>query len=346
MRVVHYINQFFGGLGGEEHAGTPPEVRAGAVGPGRLLAQLLPGDAEVVATVICGDNYAAEHLDEVAAMVAAQVRESRADLLVAGPCFQAGRYGIAAGAVCAAVNQELDVPSVTAMSQENPGVDLYHEQVYIVDSGDDVSQMRDALARMALLGTRLVNDEDPGPPADVGHFPRGLLRSQFVEKTAAERLTAMLLAKLRGQTYEAEVPIETTAPTPSPSPVADLSKATVALVTDGGLVPKGNPDGIPLAFAKVWGAYGIAGKEMLNAEEYDVSHGGYDNARVRRDPHRLVPVDVLRDLERDGVIGSLHPEFLSTTGNLNPINNSRRMGREMAQRLSDAGVDAVILTST
>ena len=346
MRVVHYINQFFGGLGGEEHANMPQEVRAGTVGPGRLLAQLLPDTAEVVATVICGDNYAAEHLGQVAATVLAQVTDARADLLVAGPCFQAGRYGIAAGAVCAAVNQQLDVPSVTGMAQGNPGVDLYREQVYIVDSGVDVGQMRDVIARMALLGTKLVNAEDPGLPAEAGYFPRRLLRSQFVENTAAERLTAMLLAKLRGQPYESEVPIEIAAPTAPPLPVVDLSKATVALVTDGGLVPKGNPDGIPLAFAKVWGAYHIADKEMLTSDEYDVSHGGYDNRPVRTDPHRLVPVDVLRDLERNGVIGSLHPEFLSTTGNLNPINNSRRMGKEMAQRLVDAGVDAVILTST
>ncbi len=346
MRVVHYINQFFGGLGGEEHANIPPEVRAGAAGPGRLLSQLLPEDAEVVATVICGDNYGAEHPEQIAATVAAQVRESHADLLLAGPCFQSGRYGIAAGAVCTTVQQELNVPSVTAMSQDNPGVDLYHELVYIVDSGDDVGQMRGVLARMVLLGTKLANGDDPGLPAETGYFPRGLLRSQFVDKTAAERLTDMLLAKLRGQPYEPEVPIEAAAPTPPPLPVTDLSKATVALVTDGGLVPKDNPDGIPLAFSMVWGAYGIAGKETLSPDEYDVSHGGYDNRPVRTDPHRLVPVDVLRDLERDGVIGNLHPEFLSTTGNLNPINNSRRMGREMAQRLMDAGVDAVILTST
>ena len=346
MRVVHYINQFFGGLGGEEHASVPPEVRAGAVGPGRLLGQLLPDTAEVVATVICGDNYAAERLDEVAAMVATQVRESQADLLIAGPCFQSGRYGIAAGAVCTAVHQQLNVPAVAAMSRDNPGVDLYHEQVYIVDSGVDVGQMRNVLTRMALLGTKLANGEDPGLPSDIGYFPRGMLRSRFVESSAAQRLTAMLLAKLRGQPYEPEVPIEAAAPTPPPLPVADLSKATVALVTDGGLVPKGNPDAIPLAFAKVWGAYGIAGKETLSSDEYDVSHGGYDNRPVRTDPHRLVPVDVLRDLERNAVIGSLHPEFLSTTGNLNPIDNSRRMGREMAQRLTDAGVDAVILTST
>ena len=35
MRVVHYLNQFFGGIGGEEKAGVPLEARPGAVGPGR-----------------------------------------------------------------------------------------------------------------------------------------------------------------------------------------------------------------------------------------------------------------------------------------------------------------------
>ena len=54
----------------------------------------------------------------------------------------------------------------------------------------------------------------------------------------------------------------------------------------------------------------------------------------------------MREMERTGTIGSLHHEFLSTTGNSNPLENSRRIGREMAQRLKDAGVDAVILTST
>ena len=58
-RVVHYINQFFAGVGGEEAAGTPPEVRTGAVGPGRRLQQLLGDDHQVVATVVCGDDHAA-----------------------------------------------------------------------------------------------------------------------------------------------------------------------------------------------------------------------------------------------------------------------------------------------
>ena len=45
MRVAHYLNQFFGGIGAEEHAGKGLEIRTGAVGPGRLLEQMLGSDA-------------------------------------------------------------------------------------------------------------------------------------------------------------------------------------------------------------------------------------------------------------------------------------------------------------
>ena len=134
MRVVHYLNQFFGGLGGEDKADLPPLSRTGSVGPGRMLEQLLGSDSQVVATIICGDNYAAENLPVVASAVTEAVQNAQADLVVAGPCFQAGRYGTAAGQVCAAVQDQLGVPGITAMALENPGVDLYREQVLIVDS--------------------------------------------------------------------------------------------------------------------------------------------------------------------------------------------------------------------
>ena len=346
MRVVHYLNQFFGGLGGEEKADLPPETRTGAVGPGRLLEQVLGNDSQVVTTIICGDNYAAENLPEVASAVTKAVRDAQADLLVAGPCFQAGRYGTSAGEVCAAVQAQLGVPAITAMAVENPGVDLYREQVYIVDSGPDVSRMQDVLATMARLGTKLANKEPLGRPSDEGYLPQGKLRSEFVEQTAAHRLAQMLLAKMKGQPFTSEVPIVPVEPVPVPPALTDLSKATVAIVTDGGLVPKGNPDQIPRSFSQVWGAYSFAQQESLSSQDYEVAHGGYDNRHVEQDPHRLVPVDVLREMVREGRIGKLHEEFLSTTGNGNPLENSRRMGREMAARLKEAGVDSVILTST
>ena len=346
MKVVHYLNQFFAGIGGEEQADSPPEVRPGALGPGRLLDMLLPEGSQVVASVICGDNYAAQHLEEIQEFVVAAAKDADADLVVAGPCFQAGRYGTAAGAVCAAVQAQLGGPSITGMAAENPGTDLYHQKIYIVDSGQDPAQMRDVLARMANLGIKLVNKEPIGRPSEEGYFPQGILKSEFVNDTAGQRLAHMLLAKLKGLPFESEVPtptFETVAPPPA---VPDLSKATIALVTDGGLVPVGNPDKFTRAFSRAWGAYSIKSRDNLEEADYEVVHGGYDVRPVQEDPDRLVPVDVLREMERGGLIGGLHHEFMSTCGNVNPLENSRRLGQAIAARLKDANVDGVILTST
>jgi glycine reductase complex component B subunit gamma len=60
VRAVHYLNQFFAGLGGEEAAETPPTRLDGPVGPGRGLAAELQG-IEIAATLACGDDYFDEH---------------------------------------------------------------------------------------------------------------------------------------------------------------------------------------------------------------------------------------------------------------------------------------------
>ena len=103
-KVVHYINQFFAGIGGEEKADIAPEVREGVVGPGMALNNFLKKDgAEIVATIICGDSYFAENMDAASDFVVEAMKKYNADGFVAGPAFNAGRYGIACGAVAAAV---------------------------------------------------------------------------------------------------------------------------------------------------------------------------------------------------------------------------------------------------
>ena len=130
---------------------------------------------------------------------------------------------------------------------------------------------------------------------------------------------------------------------PMPPALKDLSKAKVMLITDGGLVPKGNPDKIQGSAATRWGSYKIEGCDDLKAEDYEISHGGYDPQFVRQDPDRLVPLDAMRELEREGVIGKLHDEFISTVGASQSAFNTRRMGREMAEQVKQLGIDAVIL---
>lgn len=346
MRVVHYLNQFFGGLGGEEKAGAQLEWRDGPVGPGNLLEQLLGGDTKVVGTLICGDNYAVENQDAMISAALERVRDARADLFIAGPCFLAGRYGLAAGALCSAVQTQLKILAITGMAPENPGVDIYREPLYIADAGDNAAKMREVLGRMASLANKLARKEVIGSPRAEGYIAHGLIYDQFVTKSAAERLVDMVIAKAKGESFESEMLPANFTPVPMPPGVVDLTKAKLMLITDGGLVPKGNPDRIQGSAATRWGSYSFRDRPSLHAADYEISHGGYDPQFVRRDPNRLVPLDAMRDLEKEGVIGQLHDEFLSTSGLANPLSNTRRMGREMAARAKSLGIDAIILTST
>lgn len=346
MRVVHYLNQFFAGLGGEEQAGAPLEVRDGPTGPGTLLQGLLGSDAEIVLTIICGDNHAVENQDKVTRVVLERVGKARADLFVAGPCFLAGRYGIAAGALCVAVQEKLGLPVITGMAPENPGADLYRQFMYIVDSGDNAAKMRDVLLRMAGLAKKIIDKVPLGVPKDEGYIPRGLIRDQFVAQMAGERLVDMIMAKIKGDSFESEMLPTTFAPIPKPPGVSDLKRARIMLITDGGLVPMGNPDKIQGSAATRWGSYNIKNCANLRGEDYEISHGGYDAQFVRQDPDRLVPLDAMRELENEGAIGELCNEFLSTSGLANPLSNTRRMGREMAEKAKRLGIDAIILTST
>ncbi|MDO8479818.1 MAG: glycine/sarcosine/betaine reductase selenoprotein B family protein [Candidatus Rokubacteria bacterium] len=81
LRVVHYVNQFFGGIGGEDQAHVGVTVRAGAVGPGRVLETALGDGARVEATIICGDNFAHERAEDVAPAVAARTGNRKQDLV-------------------------------------------------------------------------------------------------------------------------------------------------------------------------------------------------------------------------------------------------------------------------
>ena len=88
------------------------------------------------------------------------------------------------------------------------------------------------------------------------------------------------------------------------------------------------------------------GSEMCIRDRYETAHGGYDPVYANEDPDRVLPVDVLRDMEKEGVIGSLHHLFYTTVGNGTSVASAKAFAAEYSQKLKADGVDAVILTST
>lgn len=345
ITIVHYMNQFFAGIGGEEKADTPPQYRDGPVGPGVALSSYLGDRGTITGTLICGDNFFIEHQEEAVRQLLEMSDTSSADVLVAGPAFNSGRYGTACGAIAQAW-QKLGKPAVTAMNVDNPGVDLFREELYILPTGPTAASMTDTLPRLADFAVKLGHDIDIGPADDEGYFPRGVRVNIRVERGAAERAVNMLMAKLAGQPYSTELRIPDFNGVPPAPAVTALGHTLVALVTESGLVPSGNPDRLETWNTSKWFKYPIEGLDSLRRGDYEAWHGGCDTTGTNDSPDRTVPLDAARILESNGTIGRLYDHYYVTTGNMANIKTMSRIGSEIALDMKAQGVQAAILTAT
>lgn len=346
VRAVHYLNQFFAGIGGEQHADHPVEVRVGAVGPGRALEQQWRGAATIVATVFAGDNYVSTFPMEAEAAIRAALETHRPDVLVAGPAFNAGRYGLGCGSACRVAAAQ-GIPQVTAMSPQNPALLVEENRhLLVVPSEDMAVSMPRVLPRLAALALKLGRGEPLGTAAEEGFLPRGIRRDVWHAETGAERAIALLKRKLAGLPYRTELTAEVFDTVPPAAPIAVLARARIALATTGGIVPRGNPDRLREYNSVTWKRYSIAGLAELSGKDWEPIHGGYDSTWAREDPDRVVPVDALRTLEHSGVIGALDDQIYVTVGVGTAVGNARRFGQEMAREMHGRGVDGVILTAT
>jgi betaine reductase len=357
LRVVHYLNQFFGQVGGEDKANFNFLVKEGPIGPGMGLQKLLGEKGEVLATAICGDNYFAENLEKAVQEGIELVTPYEPDLFFAGPAFEAGRYGMSCGAICKIVHERLGIPAITGMYIENPGVDLYRRYVYICKTGRSAAKMLQDLEHMVDLGLKLivgsresnfVSGEGIASPRDYEFFPRGILRNQYTNKTASERGIDMLLAKIKCEPFQTEAEVPKFAAVKPPAPIKNLNSSEIALISDGGLTRRGNPDKFNGRGDNSWAAYEIKSffPKESSASEHEIVHTGYSPVHVMKDTNRLVPIDVMQELEGEGVIKKLHPFFYSTSGNAASQECCESMGREIGEEIKNRGVDAAILTST
>ena len=347
IKVVHYINQFFAQIGGEEKAHIPAERHDGEVmGPGAAFKAAFKDEAEIISTIVCGDSYFNENLEEAKATILAWVKELNPDVFIAGPAFNAGRYGVACGTICDAVQEELGIPAVTGMYVENPGADMFKNKVYTVPTKNNAAGARDAVKKMAPLALKLAKGEAIGASCEEGYMPNGVRVNFFEKERGSKRAVDMLIKKLADKPFTTEFPMpDFDRVDPNPA-VKDLAHAKIALVTSGGIVPKGNPDHIESSSASHYGEYDIAGVMDLTEETYETAHGGYDPVYANEDADRVLPVDVLRDMEKEGIIGELHHLFYTTTGNGTAVASAKAFADEFSQKLKADGVDAVILTST
>jgi glycine reductase len=205
--------------------------------------------------------------------------------------------------------------------------------------------MGEAVKSMARLALKLYVGEPLGTPQEEGYLPTGRRVHFVAEQTAAQRALDMLAKKITGQAYATEWPVPSYSQVEPAPPLKDLAHARLALVTTGGVVPRGNPDRLESAYASKWLKYPIGDLDDLTPSDWHSIHGGFDTTNVNEDPDRMAPLDALRELEREGAFQDLADELYTTTGNTAAIPTVRRFAQEMVKELRANEVQGVILTS-
>ncbi len=339
LRAIHYLNQFFAGIGGEEAAGCAPARREGAVGPGRRLQAMLGSGVEIVATIHCGDDRAASDPDAARAILDLA---GDADLLIAGPAFTSGRYGIACARVAAAAAAG-GTRAVASMHADNPGV-AETGTATVVLSLETARGMEESLRRLAGAVARIAAGE---PLTAADHLLTPAVRTnRLTDRSAAERAVDLVLARLHGDRHATEIAMTGFGRVTPAAPLADAGSALIALLTEGALVPQGNPDRLESARARRWLRYPLEGRSELASGVYESVHGGFSTVLANADPHRILPLDTAREMEAEGRIGRLHHEYLVTAGNGTHVATAARFGVEWASELRRANVQAAVLTAT
>ena len=332
-KAIVYLNQFFGQIGGEDKADFEPEIREGLVGASMAVNAALQ-NAEVTHTIICGDNFMGSNEEEAVEKLLSFLEDKEFDIFFAGPAFQAGRYGNACGVISLAVQEKFGVPVFSSMHIENPGVEMFKKDMIIFPGGKSAAAMRKDIKKICGYAE--------------GYYTRGIRHQVWREDkvNATDRVIDMLLKKINGEDYVTELPIPKVDIVPFATPISDLSKAKIAVLTSGGIVPVDNPDRIQSASATRWGKYDITGMDRLEGGIFKTIHAGYDPAAADADPNVCVPVDALRAYESEGKISELYSFFYSTVGTGTTQGEAARMGKEIVAELLAAGVDGVIMTST
>jgi glycine reductase len=344
IRCVHYLNQFFGKVGGEEKANTPLHVVEGPVGPGTALQNALQGADGIVATVVSGDNYFIEQREKALDELNRALDRLAPDLVLAGPAFDAGRYGLACAEVCKAA-QRKGIPAVTAMFPENPGVVEHGREVYIFPTGKATADMAPAIEKMVAFGKRLVGGAPTGTAEEEGYLPRGIRRTASAKEPGYKRAVDILAMKVHGKPFKTEIPVilpEKIKPAP---PLSDIGRAEIALVTTCGLIRKNNPEGQVSRNADRFFRHSVEGIDALKNTAWEAYHAGYYDEIASEDPNYILPLRQMRFLENEKFVGGIHPWIFTLAGVSTPVAASKKIGRDIAQELVDGGVDGVLLTA-
>lgn len=271
------------------------------------------------------------------------IKEESFDLFIVGLVFNVGRYGVVCGIICKVVEEELNIFVIIGMYKENLGVDMFKLDLYIVFIGNLVVSFRKVVLIMMKLGFKLVRDEEIGFFEEEGYIMRGIRKNFFYEFRGFERVIDMLVKKMKGESFEIEYLMFEFDRVIFMKFVKDLFKIKFVLVIFGGIVLIDNLDKIEFLSVIKYGIYDLIDMDFMLNKEFIIIYGGYDRVYVFENLNLVVLLDVVREFEKEGVIGELVDYFIIIIGIGMSVGNFKRFGEEFFKKLLEDDVDVVIL---
>jgi D-proline reductase (dithiol) PrdB len=121
-----------------------------------------------------------------------------------------------------------------------------------------------------------------------------------------------------------------------------LAEATVALVTSAGLT---GPSQAPMDGPNIEGDYTIRELDTsVPTQELETWHTHFDTAAAREDFNVVYPIDRLKELAAEGVIGRVAPVGVSFMGYFSNVFRMRdEVVPAVVEALKRAGADAAVL---
>ncbi len=142
--------------------------------------------------------------------------------------------------------------------------------------------------------------------------------------------------------YQAQ---ESSGEIPWTKPARPLNQAKLALVTTSGIHHRhqqpfdmSDPDGDPSYRA-------LSGERIF--DDYQITHDYYDHSDARKDPNIIFPLERLRELVSEGILGSLAQTHYAFMGHIDGRHISalvEKTAGEIARKLKADQVDLVLLT--
>ena len=345
-KILHYLNQFFAGIGGEDKAGQEFLFLSHAW-PRRRASRSAQNSRSRIRNGGLRRNHFHENEEAVLASLTEAMTQFAPDLFIAGPAFHAGRYGLACAKAASFVRQRWNIPALTGLYEENPGTREIGRHVLVIETGHRRPRCRQPSSAAPISAALLLKKDFDSVERFKEEYCLKIPRRFTVQAgapTAFGRRTCLSLSSvellLRAKSRALSL-------RPIRFPPRLRSVARNSGDRDGrgfGAERQSRPAGS--SRGTKYFKYSIKERDDLKPGEFEAMHTGYDTSTVNADPDRLIPLDAMRTLERSGNFGRLHDYYYVTTGTGAMPAKMQELGVGIAEELCASGVNGVVLTAT